>query len=218
MTSRPKLLDFRASVPGDDELQPVVEHVRGGGLVAYPTETVYGFGCGLEPSALARLAELKRREAGHPFLVLIPDASAADSLRWTPEARELASAFWPGAVTLLLSDPLGAFPEGVRSADGAVAVRRSSHPLAKRLVELLGSPLASTSANAPGAEPGRNGEEVYDIALELGAGEEMWVLDGGALAASSPSTIVDCARSEAQVRRAGSTPVRRLRCVIPGLE
>jgi L-threonylcarbamoyladenylate synthase len=211
-------LDFQGWSGEDEDLLPVVEHLRGGGLIAYPTETVYGFGCALTPNALARLAALKGRGPEKPALLLVPSAGAVPSLVWTHEAGELARAFWPGSLTLVLSDPEGSFPVGVRSAAGGVAVRQSSHPLARRLVELLGAPLTSTSANPPGGTPARSGDEAWDAAALLGAGEELWTLDVGRLPESAPSTIVDCTGVAPRVARAGQTPVRRIRCVLPRID
>jgi L-threonylcarbamoyladenylate synthase len=214
--SQPRRLDFVASTLEDDELLPVVQHLRAGGLVAHPTETVYGFGGLARAEPLARLRALKHREHDKPFLLLVPDMRAVAQLAWTEEARELARTFWPGSVTLVLGDPGCSFPPGIRSAEGAVAVRQTAHPLARRVVELVGEPLTSTSANAPGEVPASSGESARAAAVALGAGMEMWVLDAGALPQSSPSTIVDCTGATPRILRAGATPARRIRCVVPG--
>ena len=213
-TGRPLRLDFRGWLPGEDELLPVIEHLRAGGLLAYPTETVYGLGCLLREDALARLLALKRAGGEKPLLLLVPGKESVAGLAWTEEAAELAGVFWPGAVTLVLPDPEGRYPPAVRSREGNVAVRVSSHPLVRNLVALLGEPLTSTSANRPGEAPAADGETALAAALALGAGEELWVLDAGALPRSAPSTIVDCAAGVPRVLREGATPVRRLRCVL----
>jgi L-threonylcarbamoyladenylate synthase len=148
----------------------------------------------------------------------VPDAEAVDDLAWTDEARELARVFWPGALTLVLSDPAAGYASAVRSAAGAVAVRQTSHPLARRLIAELGEALTSTSANEPGGRPASSGDEAWSAALAVGAGQEMWVLDVGGLPESVPSTIVDCTGRTPRVLRAGATPVRRLRCVLPRVE
>jgi len=139
------------------------------------------------------------------------------SLRWSEEARELARIFWPGAVTLVLADPAGIFPPGVRNSAGGVAVRVSPHPLVGVLLEELGAPLTSTSANAPGEPPARSGAEAARAAEALGAGQEMLVLDAGTLPASGPSTIVDCTGARPVVVREGSVPLQRLRCALPDI-
>jgi L-threonylcarbamoyladenylate synthase len=216
--SAPRRLDFGTQPPDDDALLPVLQHLRSGGLVAHPTETVYGFGGLVREEPIARLRSLKRREEGKPFLVLVPDLRSVAQLAWTEEARDLARTFWPGSVTLVLSDPASTFPTGIRSEQGTVAVRQTAHPLTGRLLALLGEPLTSTSANAPSQLPASSGKEAYDTAVTLGAEMEMWVLDAGALSESSASTIVDCTGATPRILRAGATPARRIRCVVPGIE
>jgi L-threonylcarbamoyladenylate synthase len=216
--SAPRRLDFGTLLPEDEELLPVLEHLRSGGLVAHPTETVYGFGGLVRAEPIARLQSLKRREESKPFLVLVPDMRSVAQLAWTEEARDLARTFWPGSVTLVLSDPGRSLPPGIRSQEGTVAVRQSSHPLTRRLLDLLGEPLTSTSANAPGEAPAASGASALEAAAALGAGMEMWVLDAGALPDSSASTIVDCTGATPRILRAGATPARRIRCVVPGIQ
>jgi L-threonylcarbamoyladenylate synthase len=213
-------IDVRDHRPEDVELESVVDHLRGGGLLGHPTETVYGFGSTVAASSLERLFALKGRDARRPVLLLVPgvDAEGVEDLAWTPEARELAEVFWPGSVTLLIQDPRRVFPEGVRGVEGKVGVRRTAHPLTARLVELLGEPLTSTSANAPGEPPARRGEEVVAVADASGAGDGTWVLDVGTLPPSAPSTIVDCTGDRPRVLRAGATPVERLRCLLPEID
>ncbi len=217
MTGRPRILDLRHIPAADADLGMVAEHVRSGGLVAYPTETVYGFGGTCTGGSVARLVALKRREKGKPLLVVVRGVDELAGLRWTEEALELARIFWPGAVTLVLGDPDGIFPPGVRSPTGSVAVRVSPHPLVGALLERLEAPLTSTSANVPGEAPARSGAEAAAAASALGAGEEMLVLDAGTLPASGPSTIVDCTGTHPVVVREGSVPLQRLRCALPDI-
>jgi L-threonylcarbamoyladenylate synthase len=199
-------------------LSGIVEHLRADGLVAYPTETVYGLGGRVSEPAVARLSALKARAEGKPFLILVESAEAVAGLQWTDSARELARIFWPGSLTLVLSDPLGIFPGGVRDAGtGAVAVRVSPHPLVARLVAALGGPLTSTSLNPPGEAPAASGTDALDVVRQLGS-EHVLVLDGGTLPPSAPSTIVDCTGPEPVVRREGSVPTKRLQCVIPEIQ
>ncbi len=225
MSGIPRVLDLRADLAaGGAEhaglslaLRPVVDHLRAGGLLAYPTETVYGFGAAATPEGVAAVAGLKRRVGDRPLLVLVPDADAVGALAWTDEACELADVFWPGAVTLVLGDPGGIFPSGIRSPAGSVAVRVSPHPFVRALLEGWGAPLTSTSANVPGTAPARSGEGALAAARALAAGAEMLVIDGGTLPESGPSTIVDCTGTRPVVVREGTVPLHRLRCALPDI-
>ncbi len=213
----PRLIDAREATRAADTLDLVQEHLRLGGLLAYPTETVYGFGGLPTPSVIDRLAELKSRDPAKPMLLLVPDKEAVSDLTWTPEATELAEVFWPGSVTLVLSDPGERYPEGVRGSDGSVAVRVSPHPLVQELVRGRGGPILSTSANRAGEAPALDAQSALGAALAAGAGEELWVLDGGALEPSPPSTIIDCSGPEPVVLRQGTIPLGRVRCVLPAV-
>ena len=213
MSAAPTVWDLRADPELD--LEPVVAHVRAGGVIAYPTETVYGLGSTCTDEGVRRVRALKRRDGDKPLIALVASAAAASGLRWTDAARELAAIFWPGALTLVLEDPARLFPPGVRHpVDGTVAVRVTPHPVAARLVAALGGPLTSTSLNAPGESPASSGQEAARVVLRLG-GSDVFVLDAGTLPPSGPSTVVDCTGPEPIVLRAGSVPVERLRCAIP---
>lgn len=214
MSAQPTRLDLRADP--DADLSEVVAHLREDGLVAYPTETVYGLGGAVTEGAVRALRRAKGREADKPFIALVESAESVDGLAWTPDARELAEIFWPGPLTLVLGDPAGIFPNGVRDGrTGAVGVRVSPHPLVARLVRALGGPVTSTSLNAPGEPPATSGTDAVEAVKKLGAGGDVLVLDGGTLPPSAPSTVVDCTGAEPVVLREGSVPTERLRCAIP---
>lgn len=213
----PVRLDVRAPPFDPGVLSAVADHLRTGGLVAYPTETVYGFGSLARPGPVERLLELKGRDPGRPLLLLISGHESVRELAWSEEARELAEVFWPGAVTLVLPDPDRHFPDGVRSPRGGVAVRRTPHPLARILVEAVDEPVTSTSANAPGGEPARTADRAEEVIRALGCEDEMWLLDGGELPPSEPSTIIDCTGAGIRILREGTVPASRVRCVRPEL-
>lgn len=213
MSDGPDRLDLRADPEAD--LSAAVGQVRRGGLIAYPTETVFGVGGDLSLVAVTALRRLKSREAHKPFILLVDSADAVEGLRWTQGARELAQVFWPGSLTLVLEDPRGIFPPWVSDvAKRTVAVRVSPHPLVARLLGELGGPLTSTSLNAPGGSPASSGAEAIDRLRDLGA-RDVLVLDAGTLPRSGPSTVVDCTGEEPVVLREGSIPTSRLRCAIP---
>ncbi len=213
----PRVVDVRDTTRAAHTLDSVLEHVSVGGLLAYPTETVYGFGGVLTRSVIEGLVALKRRDRAKPMLLLVPDREAVSDLTWTPEAIELAEVFWPGSVTLVLSDPGARYPDGVRGPAGNVAIRVSPHLLVRELVRGLGGPILSTSANRSGEPPALDAQSALGAAVAAGAGEELWVLDGGDLDPSRPSTIIDCSGPVPVVLRQGAVPLGQVRCVLPGI-
>ncbi len=213
----PRVIDVRDTTRAAHTLDSVLEHVSVGGLLAYPTETVYGFGGVLTRSVIEGLVALKGRDRAKPMLLLVPDREAVSDLTWTPEAIELAEVFWPGSVTLVLSDPGARYPDGVRGPAGNVAIRVSPHLLVRELVRGLGGPILSTSANRSGEPPALDAQSALGAAVAAGAGEELWVLDGGDLDPSRPSTIIDCSGPVPVVLRQGAVPLGQVRCVLPGI-
>lgn len=214
----PRVIDVGDATRSADTVDSVLDHLRVGGLLAYPTETVYGFGGLPTASVIDALAALKMRgRPKKPMLLLVPDREAVSDLTWTPEAIELTDVFWPGSLTLVLADPGARYPTGVRGSDGSVAVRVSPHPLVRELVSGIGGPIISTSANRTGEPPALDAQGALGAAFAAGAGDELWVLDGGALEPSPPSTIIDCSGPEPVVLRQGTIPLGRVRCVLPGV-
>lgn len=218
MSDAPSLLDLRGSDLGGADLAVPVAHVRDGGLLAYPTETVYGFGARGTAEGVEGVRALKGRGDDKPFLVLVGSAREVSDLAWTEDAVELSRIFWPGSLTIVLRDSRGRFPPGVRSPSGGVAVRVSSHPLVRRLLEELGEPIISTSANRPGTAPASSGADAHAAGVALGAGSELLVLEAGVLPFSRPSTIVDCSGDHALIVREGTIPTTRLRCAVPHVQ
>ncbi len=191
------------------------EHMVSGGLMLYPTATVYGVGGLAAPEALARLETLKRRPPEKPFVVLVGHPDQLADLEWTDSARTLADRFWPGPLTLILPDPREAWPAGLRGPGGGVAVRQSPHLGAQALLTSAGGPITSSSANEPGGDPAASGAEALALAGRTGW-EGTWVLDGGRLPSSASSTIVDCTGAEPQVLREGAIPTEAVTSALAG--
>ena len=191
----------------------VVKHLGKGGLLAYPTETVYGLGSRALQADVAALAALKGRSARKPFLLLISDRAMAEAqgLAFNASADALARAFWPGPLTLVLPGGSGRLPDLLRGPDGGIAVRWTSHQAIAELVAALGAPLTSTSANLPGQPPGAGAAAIVrDFAPAVESGQ-LLVLDGGVLGNRPPSTVVDCTRPRAQIVREGTLSLHELR-------
>lgn len=207
---------------GDEAAQraavaPVTAHLRAGGLILYPTETVFGFGglIGAGPTGL--LADLKSRDPRKPFILLISDRAQASGLHWTPAARRLAAEFWPGPLTLVLRDDDGRYPERVASDSGGVAIRETPHAGVRILLDALGEPVTSTSANPRGVEPARTPSEARALMRELPADANVWLLDGVA-GGAPPSTVVDCTGARPRLMRAGAVALARIREVVHDVE
>ena len=213
--SAPRIIACRNGLLPEGELREVGRHLRSGGLLAYPTETVYGLGGMVEDGPLRALAALKRRDAGKPFLLLLPDAQAAAGLVWNRCARRLAERLWPGPLTLVLPDPGRSFPAQVRGGSGGVAVRMSPAPVARQILDEVGAPITSTSANPPGGAPARSGKEAWEAVRALAAGEQLWVVDAGELPPAPASTIVDCTGRDPVVLRAGALDLSELLEICP---
>jgi L-threonylcarbamoyladenylate synthase len=197
----------------------VVKHLAQGGLLAYPTETVYGLGSRAVQGDVAALAALKGRAASKPFLLLISDRSMAEShgLAFNASADALARAFWPGPLTLVLPGGSGRLPDLLRGPEGGIAVRWTSHQAIAQLVAALGDPLTSTSANLPGQPPGPGAAAIArDFAPAVDKGQ-LLVLDGGVLGNRPPSTVVACTKPLPQIVREGTLSVHELRRAVGSL-
>jgi len=204
---------FRTDAEVTAALDPTVAHLRAGGLIAYPTETVYGLGSRPRAAEVQALARLKGRRPDKPFLLLVADRDMAEEqgLAFGEAAGALARAFWPGPLTLVLPGGSGRLPDALRGPEGGIAVRWTSHRGMARLVRALGEPVTSTSANLPGAPPAPGAEAIVrDFAPALEAGT-LLVLDGGVLGNSPSSTVVDCTRQAPRLIREGALTLAELR-------
>lgn len=207
-----KLLPFTSPTEIATAIPMVVAHLQAGGLIAYPTETVYGFGGLVREDAVQALTALKSRDDAKPFLLLIREAADVPGLEWNSAAQKLARTFWPGPLTLALRTR-AVFPPRVLSDEGTVAVRATPHEGARAILQALKQPITSTSANVPGNSPAMSGSEAQSVLNELGA-PDVWVLDGGELAPSPPSTVVDCAQDRPRVVRRGAITVEALTQIV----
>lgn len=178
--------------------------IRDGGIVAYPTETLYGLGVDpFNDRALQRLFALKGRPPDHPVLLLIHNRSDIEQLvtRIPPIASDLMDRFWPGPLTLILPAREALSPH-VTSGSGTVAIRQASQGTAGDLLLATGGPITSTSANYRGRAPATSPEQ----AAELMEGEGNIVLDGHCEPDALPSTLVDTTGEIPTIIRPGAIP------------
>lgn len=189
-------------------LLEAVARLRAGGLVGFPTETVYGLGADARnPVAVAQIFAVKGRPADHPLIVHLADASQLDAwARDVPHtARRLARTFWPGPLTMILPRAAGV-PDAVTGGLNTVALRVPNHPLALALLRAFDGGIAAPSANRYGRVSPTRAEHVRE---ELGAAVDL-VLDGGPCAVGIESTIVDLTEDRARILRPGAVTKRQL--------
>jgi L-threonylcarbamoyladenylate synthase len=177
--------------------------LRDGGLVAFPTETVYGLGADAgNDRAVASIFAAKGRPRFNPLIVHVADLAAAEALvEFSPLARDLANAFWPGALTLVLPRKKDARVSLLVSAGlDTVAIRVPSHPLARRLIEAAGRPIAAPSANASGQVSPTTAPHV---AQSLGEEVDL-ILDGGPTVHGIESTVIGFENGKPAMLRPGA--------------
>src|SRR3954466_7587247 len=210
---------FWSSEEVEAALRPALEHIEMRRVLAYPTETVYGFGGGIDRDSVDALVSLKHRPRGKPFLLLIagPDMIDRLDLRLPAYAANLVARHWPGPLTLVLSGGEHRVPERLRGPEGGVAVRWTSHASIARLIRAHGDAITSTSANRPGVPPATSAGEILSQWSDAIARGQLRVLDGGRLTPSPPSTVVDCTGRRPRVIRPGAIPAAKLRESVPNL-
>jgi L-threonylcarbamoyladenylate synthase len=194
--------------PDEDGVETAAAIVRRGGVVAFPTETLYGLAADAtsEP-AVARVFEIKGRAPGVAIPVIAADRAQVE--RWvgtlTDAGVRLADAFWPGPLTLVIRAAPG-LPPALLGGGDTVAVRISSHRVAQALARAAGRPITATSANRSGHEPtALPAVVVRDIGSAIDA-----IVDAGPCAGGAPSTIVDVTGGAPRLVRAGAVPWDRV--------
>ncbi len=200
------------------DLQQVIESLKAGCTIIYPTETCYGIGGdATNPEVVEKIYKIKQRREEKPFLVVVPDvAMAMEYLEWSPQLDEIASKYWPGAVTVVgeskvhkvhkVQKSVKSLCDGVIAPDGTVALRVTAHPIAAALAQALGGPLISTSANISGREPSYSAEEVIKM-FENSENQPDILLDYGVLPQNPPTTIVRVVGGEVRVLRQGGIKI-----------
>ncbi len=202
--------------PEEDTIKEAAAILRGGDVVAFPTETVYGLGAdALQPEGARRIYEAKGRPSDNPLIVHIADLSALERIarEIPPGARALADAFWPGPLTLVLPKS-DAVPFETTGGLSTVAVRMPSHPVALALIRESGGYIAAPSANRSGRPSPTRAEHV----LEDLDGRIPLILDGGPVGIGIESAIVDLTGGTPQILRPGYITEERIAAVIGNVE
>ena len=201
-----------------EDITTASQIIRDGGIVAMPTETVYGLAANaLDGNAVRKIFKAKGRPMDNPLIVHVSSVKMAEDLHlyreFTKEAKALAEKFWPGPLTIIL--PKGdCIPDEVSAGLSTVAVRCPSHKVAQKLIELSGKPLAAPSANISGKpSPTKFQHCVNDLMGRADA-----IIDGGECAVGVESTVVTLATNPPRLLRPGGVTVEQLESVLGKVE
>ncbi len=203
-----KIIKIDANNPETDKLEYAAEVLQNGGLVAFPTETVYGLGANaLDETAVAKIFEAKGRPSDNPLIVHIADSSDLRMLSENiPEVTgSLVEEFWSGPLTLVMPKA-PAIPPIVTAGLDSVAVRMPSHPIARALISLAGVPVAAPSANSSGRpSPTCAGHVIEDLDGKIDV-----IIDGGSVEVGLESTVLDITSPVPAILRPGGVTYEQL--------
>jgi L-threonylcarbamoyladenylate synthase len=199
----------------EKQIKQAVNILKNGGVVAYPTDTVYGLGaCMTDIAAVDRIFQVKGRPKGMALPVLLADKKQIAEIvtAVTPAARRLADEFFPGALTIILPKSANV-PEIITGGSRTIAFRIPDHPVPLALVNGLGKPIVGTSANLSGKPSALTAVEVSN---QIGDKIDM-VIDGGRCPGGIESTIVDLSGEKPVIRRQGAISIEKLRKILPDI-
>jgi len=201
--------------PKEDELRKVAKIARNGGLVAFPTETVYGLGTNaFNEIAVRRLFEVKQRPPDNPVSVLISSFEQIEQLAEVNEtAKKLIKAFFPGPITVVMKAK-PKVPSTITAGTGKVAVRMPDHPIALKIVELAEVPLATPSANISGKPSPTKAEHVIEDFM----GKIDAIVDGGETGIGIESTVIDTTTKPPKILRLGAIPAEEIEELVGEVE
>ena len=196
----------------DEAIRATAFLMMQGGIVVYPTETVYGIGCvPSDPDAAQRICEIKGR-ADKPLSLICADIEAARKVvEMTPEAEKLAAKFWPGPLTLVLPAKVK-YNMWVAHGSKTLGVRVSPCAVAQKLAKAAGGVIVSTSANVSGDEPAKTAQE----AKEIFGNNVSIILDGGPSPGGESSTVVDLSGEEIWLLRKGPVSGEEIMATLRG--
>lgn len=206
------VLQIDALQPEADRIARAAEILRAGGLVAFPTETVYGLGAlALNAEAVSKIFEAKGRPPNNPIIVHIDDPEKALNVvaAWSPAAQRLSEHFWPGPLTLVLPKH-AAVPAIVTAGGPTVGVRMPAHPVALALIAAAGGPLAAPSANRSTELSPTRAEHVRK-SME---GLIPIILDGGPAPGGIESTVLDLSTNPPRLLRPGLVSAEEIEAIV----
>lgn len=204
--------NISSATPDPDTIHAVGEVIRNGGVVAFPTSTLYGLGADANnPRAVERIFHIKGRQHDQPLLVLIRDDSCVTELvrEIPPKAAILMEAFWPGGITIVFHAGDGVSGR-LTGNTGKIGIRVPKHPVAAAIVAELASPLTGTSANLSG----KGGCSDISCLEEQVAGQLDGVVDTGPLKGGRGSTVIDVTFDPPRILRQGTISEKEIQSVL----
>jgi L-threonylcarbamoyladenylate synthase len=199
----------------ETQIKKAVSILKNGGVVAYPTDTVYGLGaCMTDVAAVDRIFQVKGRPKGMALPVLLADRNQIKEIviSVSPRAQRLADEFFPGALTIILPKS-AVVPDIITGGGKTVAFRIPNHPVPLALINGLGKPIVGTSANLSGQPSALTAMEVQ---AQIGDKIDM-VIDGGKCPGGIESTVIDLSGEKPIVRRQGAISIEKLRKILPDI-
>ena len=186
-------------------IRKAIDIIKEGGLIVFPTDTVYGIGCNpFDEKAVERLFQVKKRDKDKPIPILVSSRKKAEEIaEFGNFAKKIARQHWPGALTLVLPAKANV-PPMLRGRGDSVGIRIPNHPLALLLIRATGGYLTGTSANLSGKKPACTSEEAKK---QLGGKVDM-ILDGGRCAIGVSSTVAEVTSNRPRILRQGTVKLK----------
>jgi L-threonylcarbamoyladenylate synthase len=209
-----EILSVDPESPDPDAITRAAALIKTGGLVVFPTSSFYGLGAqALNPAAVERVFQVKKRDPEKPLLILIASRTDLDALvRSIPEtAKRLMRSFWPGSLTLVF-EAADRLPPNLTGYTRKIGIRLAGHPVATLLTKAVGTPITGTSANLSGHAACR---AVADLEPHLRDQVDL-VVDAGRLRGGEGSTVVDVTADTAKILREGAIDAGKIRTVLEG--
>lgn len=196
----PKIVPVDPKKPDKKVIDAVVKSIRYGYTVVYPTDTVYGLGCNaLDPKAVLKIFEIKNRPRNQALPIAVTNRRLAERFAFINDlAKKLISAFWPGALTIIVKKRK-IIPDVTTAFHQTVGLRAPNHVIPQMIIKKLGLPLISTSANTHGRT---NPISVKDVLSQIGKDVDI-ILDGGKTYSQSTSAVIDLTTSPPKILRKG---------------
>lgn len=209
-----EILSVDPESPDPDAITRAAALIKTGGLVVFPTSSFYGLGAqALNPEAVERVFQVKKRDPEKPILILIASRTDLDTLvRSIPEtAKRLMRSFWPGSLTLVF-EAADRLPSNLTGYTRKIGIRLAGHPVATLLTKAVGTPITGTSANLSGHAACR---AVADLEPHFRDQVDL-VVDAGRLRGGEGSTVVDVTADTAKILREGAIDAAKIRTVLEG--